>query len=101
MNKTTKISLRVIALFAVAMFLSFIPEYIHSFLGDWQCEGSRYVYTTGAIYGQNEGCTYEPGSHVSTWHWGYRHWLWCTMCLILFVIQVYDIVHYSNKTDDK
>lgn len=92
MSETTKLSLRVVALFTAAMFLSFIPEYLHSFFGDWMCEGSHWVAGTANFFGSYEGCDYDTSKHMSQWHWGWRHWLWCVMCMILFAIQAFDII---------
>jgi len=93
LTKTQIISLKVILLFTIAIFSTFIGDYFHSFLGDWKCEGSGQRIIDTYIYQKCNyaGCEY----HEPTWHWGYRHWLYFTMCLTLFIIQVFDIVNVS------
>lgn len=96
MNLTTKISLRVIAIFAVAIFLTFVPEYNRAFFGDWQCFGTVQVgYMVDAV---SSGCN-DYGTHNSgTFHWGYRHWLFFFMGLTLAIIQVADIINLLITT---
>jgi hypothetical protein len=92
MNKTIKISIRIIAVFMVAIIMSVIPDLFPNLFGDWLCEGH---------YEQIKGCLYigEYGNfHQPTWHWGYRHWLWFLMGIALFIIQVIDII---DKLEDK
>lgn len=98
MKKIHIISLRVIALFVIAILVSFIPDYSHEFFGDWLCEGSKFgkfMPETGASYSHYEriGCD-VGGKHNSTWHWGYRHWLFFAMGAVLFIIQSFDIIDY-------
>ena len=95
LTKTQRISLKVIMLFTIAILSTFLGDYLHNFFGDWKCKGSgqrvidTYYYTN---------CNYaETGFHDATWHWGYRHWLYLCMCITLFVLQVIDIINYSNK----
>ncbi len=75
------------------MIMSFIPDQLHNFFGDWKCEGAKWVYDPSrAIGGYYTGCGYGPDpEHMAQFHWGYRHWLFFIMGLSLFVIQVYDI----------
>lgn len=83
MKKINIISLRVIALFVIAMLVSFIPELIPDFFGDWNCNGCTY------------GGDYR--NHMPQTHWGYRHWLFFTMGVSLFIIQIVDIINYIDK----
>lgn len=102
MKKIQIISFRIIVLFIIAIFVSFIPDYLHKFFGDWECVGSiPWKYQPGdennyshVIY---KGCNYSSGAHSKTIHWGYRHWLFFVMGVILFIIQSIDIFIYSNK----
>ena len=91
MKKIQIISLRVIALFIVAIFISFIPEYLPDFFGDWVCKGREFV-----INGYF-GCDYKYNLHNPENHWGYRHWLFFTMGLVLFTIQTVGIINYSDN----
>lgn len=93
LHKIFNVSLRIILLFAIAIALSFIPDYNHEFFGDWICEGSKkygwFHYT---------GCTYGSGGyHNPSLHWGYRHWLFSLMGLSLSVMQVVAIILLINK----
>ncbi len=90
LQKTQVISLKIIMLFTIAIISTFIGDYLHSFFGDWKCNGSGERIVDTWIYAK---CNYgDIGSHESTWHWGYRHWLYFTMCITLFIIQVKDIL---------
>jgi hypothetical protein len=95
MNKSTKVSLRIICLFGIAMLLGFIPEYGRVFFGDWFCEGCRITgYSTEGLHMPiYSGCEYDCMDHVHCpqWHWGYRHWLWLFMGIALWIIQAVNI----------
>jgi hypothetical protein len=102
MRKIQIICLRIIALFMMAILFSFIPEYLHEFFGDWQCEGSipwKFQPDTSNSYSYvlYKGCMYGGQHHLKTIHWGYRHWLFFTMGVILFIIQLVDIINYRVK----
>jgi len=95
MNKSIKISLRVIALFLVAILVSKIPELYPNFFGDWFCQGtlerindSRYEF---------KGCNHLNVWHDPQFHWGYQHFLFFLMGLSLAVIQIIDIVNIAKK----
>lgn len=87
MNKFTKISLNIVAVFAVAMAMSFIADNMHSFFNDWYCKG--------AIHGN--GCMYGEYNHDPTWHWGWRHYLWMLMSVCLFIVQAVRIIQIIEK----
>jgi hypothetical protein len=95
MNKTTKISLRVIAVFGVAMLVSLIPDYAHDFFGDWKCQGRWWEEAKRSYIGCDYGL--EPHVHNPYLHWGYRHWLFLFMGLCLFALQVSDIIKIMDK----
>jgi len=96
-NKSQKISLKVILLFTIAIFSTFVGDYLHSFLGDWKCLGSGIL--NDSIYNPiYKYCNYaECGFHDPTWHWGYRHWLYLVMCITLFIIQIIDIISFADS----
>lgn len=103
-NKSTKVSLRIIALFTIAICLSFIPELLHNFFGDWWCEGSgarTLVAQTQTTYEHYEyaGCKYETSQHIAQWHWGYRHWLWLCMGISLVIVQIVNIIQVINEPE--
>lgn len=90
-KKTIKISIRVIAIFIIAITLSFVPDLLPNFFGDWFCQGHTTQTNTDCQY----GAYYD--SHNPEWHWGYRHWLWLFMGISLFIIQVIDIITFLEK----
>ena len=94
-NKSTELSFKIILLFGTAIFLSFIPEFLHEFLGDWKCQGAMGRIIKGNYVGV--GCIYQYNQHEPTYHWGYRHCLWCIMCVCLFIIQVINIINKINE----
>ena len=64
------------------------------FFGDWTCHGSVKIDTpTETII---KGCQIG-GFHSPSSHWGYRHWLFFFMGLVLFVIQVANIIQSEIK----
>ena len=101
MKKIQIISLRVIALFTVAMLVSFIPEYLPDFFGDWVCKGREYVAPIKEGFtGSYIGCDYTYDQHNPTTHWGYRHWLFFGMGLVLFLIQMVDIIIFTANEEN-
>lgn len=92
MNKY-KLSLRIFLLFVIIILGSFIPETFHEFFGDWHCQGRE----------NRVGCLYELATHEPTWHYGFRHWVWCAMGAILFFINIFYLIEentnesYNNK----
>jgi len=97
LRKIQIISLKVILLFTVAIFSTFIGEYLHEFLGYWKCEGSGQRIVDTYDY---QNCNYaDVGNHKPMWHWGYRHWLYLIMCITLFIIQVADIISFADAED--
>lgn len=98
--KNIKVSLRIIALFTVAIFISKIPELYPNFFGDWYCQGKeliRYDKNDWPIY---SGCDMHEGWHSSKWHWGYQHYLFFLMGLALSIIQIIDIFKLINKDNE-
>lgn len=90
-----KLSIRVIMMFSIAILISFIPENFREFFGDLKCVGSG-GYVPGTYHYQycNEGV---GGMHSSTWHWGYRHFLFFIMGAVLFIIQAIDALNQEIK----
>ncbi len=79
-NYWTILSLQIAAIFIVAMLASFIPDYLHSFFGD-----TYHVEVIEDYCRRNGFSNYiknEPH-----YHWGYRHFLWCWMGFVIFVVQ--------------
>lgn len=78
-----QLSIRIIVLFVVAMLVSYVPQLMPGFLGDWQCNDTSF----------------HMGDHYNSphWHWGWRHWLWMFMCLCLFITQSVRIIIFISK----
>jgi hypothetical protein len=95
-SETQNTTIRVILLFSVAILSTFIGDNFHEFLGDWKCEGSGLPIKVGyGIYYSK--CNYaQCGSHNPMWHWGYRHYLYLIMSIVVFIIQANDI--FTNKS---
>jgi hypothetical protein len=99
-GKTTIISLRIIVMFTTGIMMSFLPDLIPDFFGDWVCKGSVWVEGVGDHFGSYSGCTYgDTGRHEATTHWGYRHWLYFFMGFSLFIVQVVDLINSINKKE--
>ncbi len=100
LSKFNYLTLNIIILFSVAIASTFIGDNFHSFFGDTLCQGRYYDSIKHSTYGCLEN---QIGEHNPTWHWGYRHWLYFTMCLILFVlnsIRIVDNLTDKNKTNE-
>ena len=83
LNKSTKISFRIMALFMAAIIISIIPDYLHEFFNDVHCLGN--VNGLSCVNGWQD-------RHGIDWHWGYRHWLFFGMGLSLSIVQFVNIV---------
>lgn len=85
-NYYTNLSLHIIVLFVVAMLCSFIPNYLRDFLGDSFCT--------------IKDCHKYGGWHEDVhYHWGYRHYLYLCMTIILFIINVCYIIGKFDKSN--
>ena len=91
MNKSINISLRIVALFIMAIIISFIPDYFHTFLGDINCLGNINTHYCSSGYSQ------YSYTHGIEWHWAYRHWLFAAMGFFLAVVQVVNIIQIASK----
>lgn len=96
-NKTIIISLRVIALFTVAILVSKIPDLYPDFFGDWKCYGREFLKYNEHGPDAYGPCDFGEGTHNPKWHWGYQHWLFFLMGFSLTVIQFIDIRNYILK----
>jgi len=86
------LSLQVFALFGILILCTFIPDYLHGFFGDTFCKGNISPLPIDCPSGWSR----LSNTHGETWHWGYRHWLWFTMGLCLFIIQIVRIVSFME-----
>jgi hypothetical protein len=85
-----KNKLRLVAIFAIAMLFSFIPETFPDFFGDWVCQGGK-VIVVGNSY-DIVGCSYSQQDHMPSTHWGFRHWMWTLCGVSLFIWNVIELI---------
>lgn len=89
-----KLQLRIVLIGACVMIFSFIPELIPAFFGDWLCEGSG-EYVSGSFHYAK--CDHVDYYHYPTWHWGYRHFVWLLLGLILVITNIVQTINYYDK----
>lgn len=89
LNKWYGLSLRVVALFATAMLVSFSPDYLRGFFCDIQLLPDKWGYIS------------THGMIDEYWDWGYRHFLYFYMCLILFFIQAARLIMWVHEYKDE
>ena len=101
--KRSKLTLKIAAMFVVVMFASFIPDNFHSFFGDWECQGGgSYFSTTIGDYGNKYyGCQYGMGNHGPSWHYGFRHWIWIAMGIVLFIVNAAFTISEAEAEEKK
>jgi hypothetical protein len=92
--------LRIVFIFAIVMFLSFIPDSFHEFFGDWHCNGTEVIRAANGDFMHYAGCR-ENYEHGPTWHWGFRHWIWMLMGLSLFIYNAILIGISINKITEQ
>ena len=77
MTKQLKTQFNIIAIFAVVIFASFIPEMYPNFFGDYYCSLKH-----------NHGF-----DHINpVWHWGFRHWAWIAMGISIFIYNITTLI---------
>ncbi len=84
-NKWYGLSIRVIALFATAMLVSYSPMFLRGFFEDTPNLPDQF----GRVWGK--------GIMDGNWDWGYRHYLYFYMCVVLFFIQGVRICKWIEK----
>lgn len=94
----TKLTIQIVMLFGIIILASFIPDNFHEFFGDWHCEGGYTDYVNGNYV--NHGCQYT-NDHEATWHYGFRHWIWAAMGVVLFIVNIVHILEEANKNGDE
>lgn len=87
MTDWTVLSLQVIGLFVTAMLVSFSPELLRGFFGDVLYNTDKYSYHHDWV--------------DDKYDWGFRHYLYFYMCLVLFGIQAAKIIKWCIKVSDK
>jgi len=84
-NDWNGLSLRIIALFATAMLISYSPDYLRTFFAD-------------SLYPADQG-HYGRGFIDCDWSWGYRHHLYFFMCLALFFVQTARLFKWCDDSN--
>jgi hypothetical protein len=95
-KKTIKLSVKVVLLFAIPIFMSFLPELYPVFFGDWFCMGSGEHLEGVNSYRSCNHLGGFNGFHLKSWHWGYRHWAFVLMGLVIFIVQAFDLISDEN-----
>jgi hypothetical protein len=91
-----KNKIKILVVFAVMFFASFVPENNHELFGDWRCKGGFTIINEHDV--DIKGCNYGTAmTHNSTWHWGVRHWIWLLAGLTFSVWTVIDIFIEHDK----
>ena len=87
-----KLTLKIAVIFIIIILASFIPDNFHSFFGDWECQGGALD-----ISGENyHGCTYTGSSHGPCWHYGFRHWVWIAMGIVIFFVNISSVLEEED-----
>lgn len=81
-----ELSLRIILLFVTAMAVSYSPDYLREFFADTK---------------KPDDLNYYRGMLDEHWEWGFRHYLYFWMCILLFVVQAIKIFKWSFSDDRK
>jgi hypothetical protein len=90
-----KTQLRIVLIFVVIFFASFIPDNYHEFFGDWLCQGSGNSVSGTFHY---DKCNYpQPYYHLPEWHWGFRHYIWLLFGFTMTIFNVIKIVNDEEK----
>lgn len=84
-----RLSLRVILLFTTAMLVSFSPFYFRGFFGDSLIVSDKY------------GFNWDHGLFIDDgYKWGFRHYLFQWMCIVLFFIQAIRTFLWAMKNEE-
>lgn len=96
-----KDKIKILIVFIVMFFSSYIPESNHDLFGDWWCNGTyKSLDQSGkSLYAD---CQYisSVSRHSPTWHWGFRHWLWLSAGIIFSSWTVIDMIMERTKRLD-
>lgn len=92
-----KSKIKILVVFVVVFFASFVPEYNHKMFGDWKCSGNVIKHDKN----DNSyilGCKYEGfQSHNPSWHWGMRHWIWLLAGITFSIWTIAEVIIESDK----
>lgn len=81
-----KLSCRVVALFLTAMLVSYAPPYLRGFFDDVPYECDKYG-------------NYSFDFIDDKWDWGFRHYLYWLMCVVLFLIHAARLISWIFKNE--
>ena len=92
------LQIRIAILFAILIFGSFIPDYLHGFFGDWYCAtgSGPWIHDTEKVAGHYEFCSYT-GEHSPCWHWGLRHLYFFFAVIVLFIVNCVQLLLWIQK----
>jgi hypothetical protein len=90
-----KSKLKILVVFVVMFFASFVPESNHELFGDWKCRGGVVELKNDDVI--HDGCQYYSNTHGSSWHWGMRHWIWLLAGVTFSIWTVVDVIAEENK----
>ncbi len=82
------LSLRIIALFATAMLVSYSPNLLRDFFCD-------------ELIKPDSGHSFAIFTMDEKWNWGYRHYLYFYMCVALFFVQVARLIKWIDKNGER
>jgi hypothetical protein len=93
-----KSKLKILAVFVVMFFASFVPESNHELFGDWKCKGGQMIRYENKPT-EYIGCQYTGGGvqHNPTWHWGIRHWVWLLTGLTFSIWTIVEVITEKTK----
>lgn len=94
-----KSKLKILVVFVVMFFASFVPESNHKMFGDWKCSGSHANWDEDG-YWHIKGCRYISTSHDPSWHWGMRHWIWLLAGITFSIWTIADVINESDKKSE-
>lgn len=97
-----KSKLKILVVFVVMFFASFVPESNHEMFGDWKCKGTTINYDEKNDNHFIVGCRYQGyNSHGPSWHWGMRHWIWLFTGITFSIWTVVEVIIESEKNSRK
>ncbi len=95
-----KSKLKILSIFVVMFFASFVPESNHELFGDWHCKGGTTIVNEHGV--DVQGCNYANYmSHNPTWHWGIRHWVWLLAGLTFSIWTIAEVINEASKENGK
>jgi hypothetical protein len=88
------IAARIIALFTIAMLMTYVPDQLRTFFGDIPCSSrvhEAYDYKAGK-YVDVKDCSADDKHIYGNWYWGARHYWYAWMIVLLFILSIVNVV---------